>query len=92
MFGATEGSDPFYRPCNSSATVSMCCSIGGSGDTCIANDSLCYNPYANVCWRESCTDPTWQDPACAKLFVNGTGINGTRPLEFDGKKIYIYIS
>jgi hypothetical protein len=38
-----------------------------------------------VIWRESCTDPTWKDPACIKLFVNGTGINATMGTSTDGK-------
>jgi hypothetical protein len=25
----------------------------------------------NVYWRESCTDPTWKDPNCVKLFITG---------------------
>ena len=79
LFG---GEDDRYRPCNSGG-VSMCCSYLG-GDTCIG-DGLCYNAGGNVYWRESCTDPTWKDPACVKLYVNGTGIDGSDP-EYDSEK------
>jgi hypothetical protein len=70
-----------YAPCNSDPTaVSMCCAIGpnrGSKDECFKDGSgLCTNtnvgPGAHF-WRESCTDVTWRDPACVKLFINGTG-------------------
>jgi hypothetical protein len=77
QFNASDGY--LYAPCNNVAPVSMCCAIGpgriaaGSADTCIPG-GLCYNQYVNVYWRESCTDPTWEDPACIKLFVNGTGV------------------
>lgn len=59
----------------------MCCAIGpgrageGSGDICLDN-GLCQNDLVGdktTIWRESCTDPTWRDPACIKLFMNGTG-------------------
>jgi hypothetical protein len=68
-----------YAPCDNVATVSMCCAIGpsrvaaGSADNCIPS-GLCYNEGTRLYWRESCTDPTWKDPACIKLFVNGTGV------------------
>jgi hypothetical protein len=64
----------------------MCCAVGpgrdGSQDVCLsgADTGLCGNAILNDAagvWRESCTDPTWQDPACLKIFVNGTGINST---------------
>jgi hypothetical protein len=77
MFNASEGY--LYAPCNNVAAVSMCCAIGpgriadGNADTCIPG-GLCYNPGSDIYWRESCTDPTWEDPACIKLFVNGTGV------------------
>ena len=57
----------------------MCCSIGPGRavepDQC-REDGLCYNPYHGQYWRESCTNPTWEDEKCVKLFVNGTGFLG----------------
>lgn len=72
--------DSVYAPCNdSSNTASMCCAIGPlrrSPDNCYTDGSgLCYNRNEGpdvVYWRESCTDATWRDPACVKLFVNST--------------------
>jgi hypothetical protein len=65
-----------YAPCNASAAVSMCCAIGpgraSSLDICVPN-GLCYNAGYNIFWRESCTDQTWQDPACIKLFATNAG-------------------
>lgn len=62
------------------AKHSMCCRIGaynGYGkDTCTRDNKFCQNASGDGVWRESCTDPTWQDPACQKLFVNGTGYPG----------------
>lgn len=49
-------------------------SLGQSRHTCLAN-GLCQSSTGAI-WRESCTDPTWQDPACIKLFVNNTGYDG----------------
>ena len=78
MLGASDGY--LYAPCDNVAAVSMCCAIGpgrvadGTADNCIPG-GLCYNVGANLYWRESCTDSTWKDPACIKLFVNGTGVN-----------------
>lgn len=71
-----------YRPCAPGAAVSMCCSFGGD-DTCIG-DGLCYNKGSDNYWRESCTDPTWKDPACVKLFVNGTGLDSSDK-DYDSK-------
>lgn len=69
-----------YMPCNTTAAVSMCCATGPERtdpDVCV-DHGLCHNSYyGNQLWRESCTDPTWKDPACTKLFLNGTGINAT---------------
>ena len=65
-----------YAPCNKTAKVSMCCAIGpGRGDDhCFADGSgLCWNPAGangTINWRESCTDPTWRDPACVRLFIH----------------------
>jgi hypothetical protein len=57
----------------------MCYAIGpyrGSPDNCYKDGSgLCYNQNMGETvhsWRESCTDATWRDPACVKLFTNGT--------------------
>jgi hypothetical protein len=74
----------YYQPCHnvtaSNATAaSMCCATGpgrvaqGNADRCMEN-GLCYSDALQLYWRESCTDPTWQDPACIKLFVNGTSM------------------
>src|SRR5947207_2726271 len=70
--GAADGYD--YAPCNRSAAVSMCCAIGpGRYPDICAPHGLCHNTQYNSYWRESCTDQTWQDPACVKLFVTGVG-------------------
>jgi hypothetical protein len=76
-----------YAPCDNTADVSMCCAIGpgradGTQDTCLEN-GLCQNNQ--LLWRESCTDPTWEDPACIKLFLNGTGFNETEGTSIDRK-------
>ncbi|ERF76034.1 hypothetical protein EPUS_01367 [Endocarpon pusillum Z07020] len=71
--------DAIYAPCKNGTSASMCCAIGplrGSPDNCFEDGSgLCYNknvgPYVHF-WRESCTDPTWRDPACVELFTNST--------------------
>lgn len=34
---------------------------------------FCYSAAEQTYYRESCTDPTWQDPACIKLFTNHSG-------------------
>ena len=92
MSNATDGW--LYSPCDNAADVSMCCAIGpgrdGSQDVCL-DSGLCSNDILGdgLVWRESCTDPTWQDPACLKLFVNGTGINSTMGSIFDGENQYI---
>ncbi|CAI4213252.1 unnamed protein product [Parascedosporium putredinis] len=56
--------------------ASMCCNVG-TGDVCRDN-GLCFNPSVEHLWRESCTDPTWKDPACVKLchrdILNAQGI------------------
>ncbi|KAL2356429.1 hypothetical protein BJ546DRAFT_516249 [Cryomyces antarcticus] len=76
MFNATA-TYQFYAPCFTSLAepnkVSMCCNVNGDGDQCNTTQAgLCYNPGSGRYWRESCTDRTWQDPACIKLFLNGT--------------------
>ena len=78
----------FYAPCDNIKEHSMCCAIGYGKDISKADscrpDGLCYNQGADVYWRESCTDPTWEHPSCIKLFVNGTGFNGEEPI-YHGK-------
>lgn len=84
--------DAIYAPCNNNETsASMCCAIGplrGSPDNCFEDGSgLCYNKNTGTdvqFWRESCTDPTWRDPACVKLFTNSTGesVGFWIPVEF----------
>lgn len=59
-----------YQPCGNSTDVSMCCNVG-TGDVCREN-GLCYNRSAQLLWRESCTDPTWESPGCLKLCVGDT--------------------
>ena len=61
------------RPCNNTPGIhSMCCYLEGTStpDTCTP-DGLCL-PYDNVhLWRDACTDPTWQDPACLNICTRG---------------------
>ncbi|KAF7506162.1 hypothetical protein GJ744_012142 [Endocarpon pusillum] len=79
------GDDAIYAPCKNGTSASMCCAIGplrGKPDNCFEDGSgLCYNknggPYVHF-WRESCTDPTWRDPACVKLFTNSTNVSSTK--------------
>ena len=65
-----------YAPCDAGAAVSMCCAIGphrvaeGSADTCVADNRLCLSSNGETYWRESCTDPTWTDPACIHLYTS----------------------
>ena len=88
LANATDGW--FYAPCDNAAEVSMCCAIGpgrdGSQDVCLES-GLCSNALipSDTLWRESCTDITWSDPACLKLFVNGTGLNETMGSIYDGE-------
>ncbi|ERF74581.1 hypothetical protein EPUS_00711 [Endocarpon pusillum Z07020] len=76
--------DP-YQPCPSDGDVAMCCRIG-TGDICVEH-GLCFNPSGNIYWRESCTDRTWSDPACVKLFVNGTGFSGPDDTDDEGNQL-----
>ncbi|RVD80627.1 uncharacterized protein DFL_008521 [Arthrobotrys flagrans] len=58
----------------------MCCAIanrGSSADICLSN-GLCSGATADgvgrALWREGCTDPTWEDPACLKICLKkGSG-------------------
>ena len=42
--------------------------------------------FQNLYYRDACTDPTWQDPACTKLFMDGTAGDQTVSLTpcYDG--------
>lgn len=88
QLNVTEGA--IYAPCDNTADVSMCCAVGpsrdGTTDICLEN-GLCRNDilWDGLFWRESCTDPTWEDPACIKLFLNGTGFNDTMGTILNGK-------
>jgi hypothetical protein len=52
----------------------MYCAIGpgrqSDPDICASN-GLCLDP-GGTWWREGCTDQSWSDPACIKLYINGT--------------------
>ncbi|KAF3308191.1 hypothetical protein TWF173_001659 [Orbilia oligospora] len=72
-----------YQPCNNVVGQhSMCCALanrGSGGDLCLPN-GLCSAFTADgsqtALWRESCTDPTWEDPACLKIcLMKGKGYN-----------------
>ncbi|KAL9043723.1 MAG: hypothetical protein Q9214_003101, partial [Letrouitia sp. 1 TL-2023] len=60
-----------YTPCNTNDEFSMCCRIS-STDTC-RPDGLCDSAWDGKVWRDYCTDPTWEDPSCVKLCVDGVG-------------------
>ncbi|KAH4227188.1 hypothetical protein HBH98_187680 [Parastagonospora nodorum] len=60
-----------YIPCNATAAANgentACCA---PGDNCLSN-GMCQSQLdnkrkANIFWRNGCTDPTWNDPACPK--------------------------
>jgi hypothetical protein len=67
-----------YIPCNSTgAAVGQHTSCCAPGDICLTN-GLCQsqgdnNRKANLFWRNGCTDPTWNDPACPK-HCEGLGV------------------
>lgn len=64
-----DGEGGAYLPCNSNGGHSMCCALGRKGkykNTC-RPDGLCDEADSGWIFRESCTDPTWRDPACIKL-------------------------
>ena len=62
--------DPAGGPCHGNVGASMCCY---SGEICSIGSTLCvaspngpvgqYDNGSSI-WRRSCTDVTWQDPAC----------------------------
>ena len=67
----------YYNTCNNTGTsVSMCCrttdASGRPAETC-RPDGLCADTNGEI-WRNGCTDPSWQDPACVKLCMSGSGI------------------
>lgn len=69
-----------YIPCNITAVEegshSGCCA---PGDNCLTN-GLCQGQSdekrkANLYWRNGCTDPTWEDAACARHCIGmGTSL------------------
>src|ERR1700760_2952976 len=61
-----------YQPCTS-GRPSMCCALNRTSSVVNScrSDNLCADADNNVLWRESCTDPTWQDPACIRLCFEG---------------------
>lgn len=63
-------------PCQEDGTHSMCCWMDVSNshpdpDRC-RNDGLCIPADSSGLWRNTCTDPTWSDPACVHLCIDGT--------------------
>jgi hypothetical protein len=72
-----------FKACNGTA-ISMCCELGVSdnnnGDVCGSGSTygLC-GVTGQQLSRGSCTDPTWKDPACLKLCIEGTGMQPPRP-------------
>src|ERR1700753_2648396 len=61
-----------YQPC-SSGRPSMCCALNRTSSliNVCRSDNLCADVDNNTLWRESCTDQTWENPACLKLCVEG---------------------
>ncbi|KAL8733042.1 MAG: hypothetical protein Q9181_003748 [Wetmoreana brouardii] len=63
-----------YLPCTN-RQQSMCCRTN-STDSC-TSDGLCESRWDGNLWRDYCTDPTWQDPACVKLCLGKrNGVDG----------------
>ena len=72
---------PVYLPCTGNGAVGPnfhCCAFpsseAGHHDTCLSN-GLCSDGGGQI-WRESCTDPTWQDAACKHVCNKGIDWNG----------------
>lgn len=71
----TAAASGAYLPCNYGAGVSasMCCASNGDmrsrRDTCTAG-GLCLATDGST-QRGYCTDPTWKNPACLSLCVDG---------------------
>ncbi len=72
--------DPAGGPCYDPMTVgaSMCCY---NGENCYLGSALCMaspngpvgpNDNGSSIWRRSCTDFTWQDPACLAIAYGKT--------------------
>jgi hypothetical protein len=75
-----------YIPCNATAAAlgkqTACCA---PGDNCLTN-GLCQGQSdskakRNLFWRNGCTDPTWNDPACAKQ-CEGLGTSLAKPPKY----------
>jgi hypothetical protein len=65
-----------YQPCKLDSGHSMCCASNRTTKNvnhCVQH-YLCADGDSNILWRESCTDPTWQDDACLKLCTDGIGM------------------
>lgn len=73
----TEHDGGGQAPCDSTRGIaSMCCNLENTTTAghC-RTDGLCI-PYNNAqLFRGPCTDPTWKDPACLPLCIDGTGKN-----------------
>ncbi|KAI4232568.1 MAG: hypothetical protein L6R40_007354 [Gallowayella cf. fulva] len=68
-------------PCNkTTGAESMCCHSENIDlpDRCRA-DGLCIPSDNEFLWRNGCTDPTWKDPACLNICVDGLGEVKARP-------------
>ena len=66
-----------YAPCGvANGAHSMCCRLK---DTVYPHrcrsDGLCIPNTNNKLWRGTCTDPTWENPACLHLCTDGDGKN-----------------
>lgn len=61
-----------YEACGDSKSHSMCCRKNDNSPDFCRSDGLCIN--GDQLWRESCTDPKWESPACIQLCVSGTGM------------------
>lgn len=61
-------------PCNATAEVSMCCAYDEAQSVLCTEAGTCIDVDGAQHVRQSCTDPTWQDPACADLCRGGTFI------------------
>ncbi|KAI1463687.1 uncharacterized protein F4812DRAFT_237870 [Daldinia caldariorum] len=59
--------DTLSVPCNNTAQE-----LGGASSCCRPNDACydsgaCFQDWSGVMYRQSCTDPTFRDPACPKM-------------------------
>ena len=68
--------DPVGGPCYENVDASMCCYSGvqdcGLNGLCLDKPNGPVGEYDNESsiWRRSCTDYTWQDPACLAIAYN----------------------